>query len=154
MIFFLLQHDFFFQGDSIIALWRITCTTHPTDIEGAVFTLLFVVLPFGLTLIMFIRLLLLAKFHAPKITAQERAVGKKSDKRVFTTFYISTTVCFLVGLFPIIAVCSLCKYKWKCFSVQCCSWCIAPNWRHFVTLLPMWWVHYLRNTAFRQAAKH
>ena len=48
---------------------------------GTLLVILFVIIPLGLTLAMFLRLYVLARSHATKIAAQERAVGKKSDKK-------------------------------------------------------------------------
>ena len=85
------------------------CITGPKDPSGVDFheigTVLFLaVVPFGLTLVMFLRLFLLARFHAAKIIAQERHInGRKSDKKAFTTFFIMA-FCISIGWTPMIAL--------------------------------------------------
>ena len=130
------------------------CTTGPedpsmVDIKGTVFILLFVIVPFVLTLAMFLRLFLLARFHASKIAAQERAVGKKCDRKAFTTFFIMT-ICLAAGWTPIVTL-----FVYENMTRKEISWwlmCVAQLMAFSNTITNVL-VYYLRNTAFREAAK-
>ena len=64
-----------------------------------------IILPLVLILMMFVHLFLPVRFHAAKIAAQERAVGKKLDKEAFMTFFIMT-VCLVI--------------QWSILHVYCC----------------------------------
>ena len=97
----------------ILGIWLLTSTTasgisfeynsywhmclRPSKISNIEIILLLTLgcVPLLLISIMFIHLFLLARFHAAKIAAQERAIGKKSDRKAFTTFFIMT-VCLFV----------------------------------------------------------
>ena len=131
-----------------------TCTTGPNDpsaadIRGTVFMIVFIIVPFGMTLTMFIRLFVLARFHAAEIAMQMRAVAKKSDKKAFTTFFIMT-VCLAVWWTPLTAVFVHENITRKEMS----SWfvCFAQMTASFNTITNVL-VYYLRNTGFRQTAK-
>ena len=130
------------------------CTTGPTDpaekdIKGTIFVLLFAIVPFGLTLALFTRLFLLARWHASKISAQEQATGKKSDRKAFATFFIMT-MCLVVGWSPLIGVFVYENMTRKAPS----SWlvCVAQLMAFSNTVVNVV-VYYLRNAAFKQTAK-
>ena len=121
------------------------------DIEGAIFTLTFIAVPFGLILLMFIRLLLLARFHAAKIAAQERTAGKKSDRRALTTFVIMTG-CLSIGWAPLITVALYINVNGSNGSVLMWLLCVAEL-AAFSNAVINVLVYYVRNTAFRHTAK-
>ena len=131
------------------------CITGPKDPSVVdvheISTVLFLAcVPFGLTLVMFLRLFLLARFHAAKITAQESQIGRNSDKKAFTTFLIMTT-CLVIGWTPFMALIiyeSILPEKEVSLWLVCLTQLTASsNGVNNVV------VYYLRNTAFRQAAK-
>ena len=75
--------------------WHIckTGTDDPSDVDiiSTVSVFLCVAMPFGLTLVRFTKLFLLAKYHNAKIVSQERVVehaGRESDKKALTTFFL------------------------------------------------------------------
>ena len=134
------------------------CVTGPkdpsvADTQKVVSVILLATVPFGLNLLMFLRLFLLAKFHAAKIAAQERPiighVGRKSDKKVFTTFFI-TTIFLTMGWTPLMA---LVIYE-SITQTEVSLWlvCLAEL-AAFSNTVTNVMVYYLRNRAFRQAAK-
>ncbi len=129
------------------------CTTGPEDptvrdVKGTVFILLFAIVPFGLICGFFLRLFLLARFHATRIAAQGIAVGKKSDRKAFTTFSIMT-ICFTVGLSPLIAVFVYenMTRKEPSLWLVCFAQLLA-----FSNSISNVVVYYLRNRAFKQTA--
>ena len=144
----------FLPGRSIYYSLRLnTCYMFPedplaADIVGTIFTLLFIILPFGLILLMFIRLFLLARFHAAKIAAQERAFGKKPDKKALMTFFIMT-VCLSTGWAPLIIVSVYLNINGNISLWLMCFAELAAFSNSVINVL----VYYLRNTAFRQTAK-
>ena len=136
--------------------WHI-CTTgteNPSDVDiiGIVSVLLLGTVPFGLILAMFTKLFLLAKYHNAKIAAQERVVGqvgRKSDRKALTTFFIMTT-CLTTWGFPVMTV-FVYDYITK---EEVSPWLtslaeLAAFSNTFINVL----IYYLRNTAFRQTAK-
>ena len=131
------------------------CITGPKDPSVVdiheISTVLFLAcVPFGLTLVMFIRLFLLARFHAAKIAAQDRQIGRKSDKKAFTTFFIMT-ICLVIGWTPVIALViyeSILPEKEVSLWIVCLTQLAASS--NGVNNVA---VYYLRNTSFRQATK-
>ena len=104
--------------------------------------------PLLLISMMFIHLFLLARFHAAKIAAQERAIGKKSDRKAFTTFFIMT-VCLFVQYVP----CLIAYYAVTTRDgVYLWLVCFAQLLVHSSTISNVV-IYYFRNTAFKQAAK-
>ena len=97
---------------------------------------------------MFIYLFLLARFHAARIAAQERALGKKSDSKAFTTFLIMT-VCLFMQYVP-----SLTVYYALTTRDVVYLWlaCFAQLMSYSSTICNIV-IYYFRNTVFKQAAK-
>ena len=118
------------------------------DIIGTIFTFLFIILPFGLILLIFMRMFLLARFHAAKIAAQERALGKKSDRKAIMTFVIMTA-CLSIGLTPFITVSVYTNIKGSVSLWLMCFTELAAFSNSFINVL----VYYLRNAAFRETTK-
>ena len=136
--------------------WHI-CTTgteDPSDVDiiSTVTVLLLGTVPCGLILAMFTKLFLLAKYHNAKIAAQERVVGqvgRKSDRKALTTFFIMT-VCLIIWGFPLMTV-FVYDYitkkdvsPWLASLVQ-----LAAFSNTFINVL----IYYLRNRVLRQTAK-
>ena len=105
--------------------------------------------PLVMILIMFTHLFLLARFHAAKIAAQERVLGKKSDRKAFTTFFIMT-ICLFVQWIPLFTVSVYTEPPQE--DVHLWHLCFAQLLAYFSTILNVA-IYYFRNTAFKQAAK-
>ena len=90
-----------------------TCTVGPVDLEkidigGSFLMCLFIIVPFTITLILFTRLFLLARFHANRIADLERstatvasAQNTKTQTKAFTTFFIMT-MCLIFCYTPLV----------------------------------------------------
>ncbi|XP_072037601.1 trace amine-associated receptor 9-like [Amphiura filiformis] len=89
-----------------------TCLTGPlnhdeTDIFGTAAFLLFVIIPFVTTLCLFLRLYLVARYHARQIAAQQTGHNTesrkaKAERKTFMTFFIMTMV-LSIGYTPLVA---------------------------------------------------
>ena len=123
----------------------------PTAVDktGIVMVILFITVPLGLTLAMFLRLYVLARFHAAKIAAQEKAVGKKSSKKAFTTFLLWQFALQQRGFQSQLYICTK---TWPEKSVSPWLGCFAHVAVTSNTVINVM-IYYLRNTAFRQTAK-
>ena len=148
-------NSFIMPGRSAKYLQNVhACTVGPidptaVDKTGIVMVILFITVPLGLTLAMFLRLYVLARFHAAKIAAQEKAVGKKSSKKAFTTFFIMT-VCLTAAWFPIATLHMYENLTRKSVSPWLgCFAHVAVTSNTVINVM----IYYLRNTAFRQTAK-
>ena len=148
-------NSFIMPGRSVNYIQNMhTCATgpiDPTDVDktGTLLVVLFVIIPLGLTLAMFLRLYLFARFHVIRIAAQDRAMGKKSDRRAFTTFFIMT-VCLVVGWSPHTTL-----FVYENLTRENISpWlgCFAQLLAFSNTIINVI-IYYLRNTTFRQTAK-
>ena len=136
--------------------WHIckTGTENPSgvDIIGTVTVIFIGIVPGGLILAMFTKLFLLAKYHNAKIAAQERVVGqvgRKSDRKALTTFFIMTMCLTTCGL-PLITVFVYDYITKKEISPWLTSIAqLAAFSNTFINVL----IYYLRNTVFRQTAK-
>ena len=126
------------------------CAENLSKFSNIQITLLltFSCVPLLLISIMFIHLFLLARFHAAKIAAQERAIGKKSDRKAFTTFFIMTACLFVQYVPCLIAYYALATrdgvYLWLV--------CFAQLLVYSSTISNVV-IYYFRNTAFKQTAK-
>ena len=137
-------------------IWHVCTpgTEDPSDVDilSTVSVLLFGTVPGGLILAMFTKLFLVAKYHNAKIAAQERVVGqvgRKSDRKALTTFFIMTIWLTTWG-FPlnIVFVYDYITKKevspWLASLVQ-----LAGFSNTFINVV----IYYLRNTVFRQTAE-
>ncbi|XP_072051620.1 histamine H2 receptor-like [Amphiura filiformis] len=132
------------------------CTTGPKDITkvdilGSVLMCLFIIVPLTITLTLFFRLYLLARFHANRITALSRAVGteNKTHRKSFITFFIMT-ICLTVCYTPLVL-----SFGYENFTRK-----ELPLVFVYITELLFFsnsvlnvMIYYARNATFRQTAK-
>ena len=128
--------------------WHLCLLLSKNKIRGGILVLTLCSVPFLLIVMMFIHLFLLARFHAARIAAQERAVGEISDNKAFTTFFI-ITVCLFVQYIPFLTVYYAVTtregvYLWLACFAQLLAY--SSSISNVV-------IYYFRNTIFKQVAK-
>ena len=135
-----------------------TCLTGPhdhdeIDIFGTVSFLLFVIVPFLTTLALFLRLYLVARYHARQIAAQQAGQNVESNKmkterKTFMTFFIMTMV-LSIGYTPIVVTTA---YE-NITRISCPAYLVyLGETMGFANCSMNAVIYYLRNSKFRREA--
>ncbi|XP_072050202.1 histamine H2 receptor-like [Amphiura filiformis] len=133
-----------------------TCTVGPEDtskmdIIGSVLMCLFIIVPFTITLTLFVRLFVLARFHANRIAALSRSMGteNKTERKSFTTFFIMT-MCLTVCYTPLVISFGYENITRKELPLP---FVYVAELLTFSNSVSNVMIYYARNTTFRQTAQ-
>ena len=135
-----------------------TCTVGPEDndkidIIGSVLICLFVIVPFSVTLFLFLRLFLLARFHAKQIAAVARTTtgtDSKIQRKSFITFFIMT-MCLTVCYIPLVVTFSYENLTRKELPI---TFVYIAELLTFSNSVSNVLIYYARSANFRNTAKH
>ena len=135
-----------------------TCTVGPEDndkidIIGSLLICLFVIIPFSVTLILFLRLFLLARFHAKQIEAVARTTtgtDSKIQRKSFITFFIMT-MCLTVCYIPLVVTFSYENLTREELPV---TFVYIAELLTFSNSVSNVLIYYARSANFRNTAKH